>query len=282
MPKVNSAPKDLGATLPSALKKYLDLFSRFSALPRVLLRQLTEIEICDHQWAPLFALDVPPSNPERCRAKVLLLAGVHGDEPAGVHALINFFESYAFALSDFQILAFPCVNPAGFLRSSRFGSTNHDLNRVVHEHSLAPEIRAVLRAIDERGLEFDAFFDLHEDNPLIECDFAPSEPDPEGVYLYESKSIAMTGIGKEIISELSAQRIPVCNWRQIYGESAERGVVITGPEGPRSSLLHFERFMSQGIAARGITVETPANWPLQARIHAHVTALAAGIFGLKK
>ena len=52
--------------------------------------------------------------------KILLSGVVHGDEPAGIYAILSFFENYIHEYeNDFEFTAFPCVNPWGFQNFTR-------------------------------------------------------------------------------------------------------------------------------------------------------------------
>src|SRR5437016_5223899 len=62
--------------------------------------------------------------------KVLLMAGVHGDEPAGPVSFIEFFEREARHYErHFEFTAFPCVNPWGFEHYFRENSAGININR---------------------------------------------------------------------------------------------------------------------------------------------------------
>ena len=44
--------------------------------------------------------------------KVLLSAGLHGDEPGGVYGLLDFFQNHSSRFENrFEFTAFPCINP---------------------------------------------------------------------------------------------------------------------------------------------------------------------------
>ena len=62
--------------------------------------------------------------------KVFLSAGIHGNEPAGVYALLDFLEGEITPyLPLFQCTIFPCLNPWGFENNQRRDSHGGDLNR---------------------------------------------------------------------------------------------------------------------------------------------------------
>ena len=65
-------------------------------------------------------------NPRR----VLISAGIHGDEPAGVESVCAFLESgrYKAHLDEWEITILPCINPYGFENDTRENHNNKDLN----------------------------------------------------------------------------------------------------------------------------------------------------------
>ena len=67
-------------------------------------------------------------NPKR----VLISAGIHGDEPAGVESVCAFLESgrYKAHLDEWEITILPCINPYGFENDTRENHDNQDLNRL--------------------------------------------------------------------------------------------------------------------------------------------------------
>jgi predicted deacylase len=67
-------------------------------------------------------------NPRR----VLISAGIHGDEPAGIESVCTFLESgrYKAHLDEWEITILPCINPYGFENDTRENHENKDLNRL--------------------------------------------------------------------------------------------------------------------------------------------------------
>jgi murein peptide amidase A len=247
---------------------YLSLIRRYSYLPGASIHTLGTL---GDESLPLISVQV--KSRRKPLAKILIAAGVHGDEPAGIYALIQFLEQYQFALQQVELTLLPCVNPFGFTKGLRTGSTSHDLNRVVDDNSLAPEIRLILQHLT--GQTFDGFFDLHEDNPLVECDYAPIHSTPPGVYLYESG--ASPFVGTEIVSDLNAHRIEVCDWERIYGDPVKGGIIYSPEAEARRSLLDFESYAVKNWSPSAVTLETPMTWKLEYRVRAQLVSLSAGI-----
>lgn len=120
---------------------------------------------------------------------VTLSAGLHGDEPAGVAALI------ALAGADqlppqFSYRVWPCLNPTGYDARTRTNSDGVDINRTFARGGSSAEAKAVIMA--NRDRKFVLALDLHEDDErtapyayaykgaasLFDRSFEVLEPDP--------------------------------------------------------------------------------------------------------
>src|SRR4030067_1259021 len=132
---------------------------------------------------------------------VYLSAGMHGDEPAGVEALIRFLEGSGDTgegikkwYDKYQFTIIPCINPTGIEKGIRENIKGIDLNREFGGKAVKDtpeEVMIVQRAVE--GKRFDLYIDFHED---IEG---------EGVYLYEVLRKGGRCIGAEIISDMSTR-----------------------------------------------------------------------------
>ena len=102
---------------------------------------------------------------------VTISAGVHGDEPAGVWALLSLVRD---RLLDprFSYRLWPCFNPTGFDAGTRTNAEGLDVNRSFGRGGGSPEAKAVLTA--NRDRIFALAIDLHEDH------------EADGFYLYET------------------------------------------------------------------------------------------------
>ena len=64
------------------------------------------------------------------RLRVLLTGGVHGDEPAGVEAVLGFVEEDMSPwLEQVEFTVVPWVNPVGYVRDTRDNGDGADINR---------------------------------------------------------------------------------------------------------------------------------------------------------
>jgi protein MpaA len=110
---------------------------------------------------------------------VTISAGIHGDEPAGVWALLSLV---ADGLLDprFSYRLWPCFNPTGFIAGTRANVEGTDVNRSFGRGGTSPEAKAILTA--NRDRIFALSIDLHEDH------------EADGFYLYETAPNARTGL----------------------------------------------------------------------------------------
>ncbi len=126
----------------------------------------------------------------RRRVRVFINGGTHGDEPAGVEALLQFLEQRRYeAWPEIGFTLIPCLNPWGYVRDTREGPAGHDLNRAFRRASPAtPEVSAIKRVLSRRRLT--CSMDCHED-----CD-------AEGFYAYELPEVS--SLGPAVVEAVSA------------------------------------------------------------------------------
>lgn len=188
-----------------------------------------------------------PDNPS-----LYFSAGIHGDEPAPVEALIRWAEENKMLLGAWNLTIFPCLNPWGLERNIRFDAEGRDLNRCYNSRKLS-RITAQLAVI--KGRRFDVAACLHEDY------------DARGFYLYEIAA-ARPHRGEEICRELSGV-MPADSRSKIDGHAARGGLIrrrvrpdmLRGH--PEAFRLHFHH------AARTFTLETPSEGSLNQRMILH-------------
>lgn len=97
--------------------------------------------------------------------RLAIFAGLHGDEPAGVHALVELLrelEADPWVGRAYRIHIYPLCNPTGYEDGTRHSRSGVDLNREFWRGSLEPEI-----GIIERELllnKFHGIISLHSDD----------------------------------------------------------------------------------------------------------------------
>lgn len=123
--------------------------------------QLTVREIARYDGHPLYRVDLPGRGPGPKR-RILITAGVHGNESVGSVAALRLIEDIVHdsALRErFDVVVFPALNSAGLAKNSRALNNGKDLNRGFKGRRPGPA-RALADSV--KGERFDLGLDLHE------------------------------------------------------------------------------------------------------------------------
>jgi murein peptide amidase A len=97
--------------------------------------------------------------------RLALFAGVHGDEPAGCAALVQFLADLARdpqRAAGYDLWIYPVVNPTGYAEGTRENHAGKDLNREFWRGSAEPEVRFLEGEL--RAQRFDGLITLHADD----------------------------------------------------------------------------------------------------------------------
>ena len=183
--------------------------------------------------------------------------GIHGDEPAPLWGLLEWFLKGGYApLGDRPILLFPCLNPLGITENHRVDGDGRDLNRIFDQVKVSP-IREVRSAI--HGLQFHTAICLHEDY------------DAQGAYLYDLNRTGSDTVGRALLAKATSKRIPIDGRMRIDGRKAKNGVLHSQRLDMRNvpGLPEAVFFYVNKLAERTLTFETPSEFSLTDRIDAH-------------
>lgn len=224
-------------------------------------RVLGEIE-SDGSNLPLLSLS---KKAGKGSPRIMIAAGIHGDEPAGPHAILSLLERFPdewpeFACCHIEIV--PLINPTGFDLRQRTNKYGTDLNRAFGSPAPPTEIRFLMN--DYRRRPIDLFVDLHED------------VDTPGFYLYELSPSKEEACGPSIISALRKAGYPINEASVIEGMSAQDGLILRIS---RPIPRYFRKGAPQGLymkklgARRTLTFETPPRLPLEERVSMHLLSL---------
>ncbi|MGD9895525.1 MAG: M14 family metallocarboxypeptidase [Candidatus Methylacidiphilaceae bacterium] len=213
---------------------------------------------------PIEVLSSPAPRSRKRRPHVFLSAGIHGDEPAGVEALLSFFEKEPHWVREFTFTAIPLLNPWGLRNNSRLNEQGLDLNRSFQRADL-PLIRA-LQELYARRNPFHLALLLHEDY------------DACGVYLYETSPGGEVSFGGEILARVGPW-CPVDPRDRIEGRKHRNGILVRRLRKkwfekiglPEAAYLHFEG------CKRVLTIETPSEFDIGLRVKAHMEAIEAAL-----
>ncbi|HUE37102.1 MAG TPA: succinylglutamate desuccinylase/aspartoacylase family protein [Candidatus Acidoferrum sp.] len=94
-----------------------------------------------------------------------IFAGIHGDEPEGSHAIVQFIrllEARPELATGYCLSFYPLCNPTGFEDGTRFSRRGKDLNREFWKNSPEPEVRLLQAELVSRS--FQGIISLHTDD----------------------------------------------------------------------------------------------------------------------
>jgi len=97
--------------------------------------------------------------------RVGIFAGIHGDEPEGVHAIVHFIqllEARPELAAGYYLSFYPVCNPTGFEDGTRQARSGKDLNREFWKNSSEPEVRLLQAELQSRS--FQGLISLHTDD----------------------------------------------------------------------------------------------------------------------
>jgi hypothetical protein len=190
---------------------------------------------------PLMAVTLPATRADA--PWVLITGGVHGYETSGVQGAIVFLETVASSYRDrVNLLLAPCVSPWGYEVINRWNPDCVDPNRSFHAHSPSEEAAAVMRLVNDLGVDFLMHMDLHETTDSDESEFRPAlaardgepfEPGsiPDGFYTVGDSENPQPDLQAAIIAgvERVTHIAPPDDAGQIIGSDATQHGVINYP-----------------------------------------------------
>lgn len=187
---------------------------------------------------PLLAVVSRAAGPQAPWA--LVTGGVHGYETSGVQGALAFLHGVAHQyVKQVNLLVVPCVSPWGYEVINRWNPETIDPNRSFAPGSACEESHALMRFVNELGVEFKMHVDLHETTDSDEGEFRPAlaardgqafEPGliPDGFYLVDDSEGPEPGFQAAIITAVEAVThiAPPDERGQIIGSDVtQRGVI---------------------------------------------------------
>jgi protein MpaA len=228
---------------------------------------------------PFFALSISRNKRpfQGDKKNICITAGIHGDEPAGVEALLAIIESGDFLerhLESFDFMIFPCVNPAGYEDHKRENPDGVDLNRQFNHTVPPPEVTYIKEMT--REVPFSLHIDFHEDI------------DAPGFYLYEVVQDGALPFGEKIIDAVSG-KYPINLQGTIEGRKAINGIIRSEEQNLSSGFQEILEsdsnwpmvfyFYSKGTS-HAFTFETPVHLNMKERIEIHKMAFSSALASL--
>lgn len=199
-------------------------------------------------------------------SEVVLCAGVHGNAPASVHALLDFLEHEAHSerFRTLRLRAYVCLNPSGFEANTRVNLNAMDLDCLFGGCSLEPEVRLLEEDLRQGPARYRLALVLGESAPELD-DLAP-----RGAVVWETrKSAASAPLAASLVDALTADCVPACDVERVYGQPCSGGVVsvvASAEEGAAASCSGLADFLIAHHTEHVLCLQTPCGHSLDARI----------------
>ena len=196
--------------------------------------------------------------------KVLISAGIHGDEPAGVETLRSYLErkEYSQFLQNWEITLIPCINPFGYEYGTRENHDGVDLNRQFKSLSPPKEVALVQSVFQS---PYDLTLELHEDE------------DSSGYYTYHSgASEPRMEFVQRILKEVE-KVMPLNLDAEIDGSPANGGIIDRIPDHETMDWWPMALYSLSKKTGTCLTLETALKFPMEVRTEAHLSAIRAAL-----
>ena len=196
--------------------------------------------------------------------RLLICAGIHGNEPAAVETALQFIEKLGSEdnpYSSMNIDILPVINPWGWSRDIRFNREGLDINRdfVAFASQEAILIEAYLN-----GKDYDLIIDSHED------------PDASGFYLYQYGNQDQ-GNSRDVIESVRNFDFPIEQDVNMVILKTDDGLIDAPLWGlwymKLTRQLSMANFMRLYNSKYVYTVETPTDAPLEKRVEIQLHVL---------
>ena len=151
--------------------------------------------------------------------RIGIFAGIHGDEPEGVHALVQFIqllEARPELATGYYLSFYPVCNPTGFEDGTRHSRRGKDLNREFWKNSSEPEVQLLQAELNSRS--FQGLIALHTDDTS------------DGFYGFASGATLTKNLIKPALAA-AEKFLPRDERPVIDGFNARHGIISEGYEG---------------------------------------------------
>lgn len=151
--------------------------------------------------------------------RVGIFAAIHGDEPAGAHALVDFLgllDANPELAEGYVLFTYPLANPTGYEDGTRYSRRGRDLNREFWNNSNQPEVQILQTELFSHA--FNGIISLHADDTS------------DGLYGYANGATLTKSLIEPALQAAEAV-LPRNRNRIIDGFPARNGVIRDNYEG---------------------------------------------------
>jgi murein peptide amidase A len=182
--------------------------------------------------------------------KIGVFAGIHGDEPAGSFAAVEFLRRLSAepgVADNYLINVYPICNPTGFEDDTRTSRDGLDLNRCFWRGSAQPEVQLIERELREQ--HFNGLIQLHADDTS------------DGLYGFVRGHTLSEHLLKPAL-QAAAKILPRNINAQIDGFAAKDSIIYDAYEGILAAPSELE------LPPFEIILETPHHAPIEKQVEA--------------
>jgi protein MpaA len=187
--------------------------------------------------------------------RIGIFAAIHGDEPAGALAAVQFLTELAQApelAENFHVHVYPVCNPSGFEDNTRHSRSGKDLNREFWKSSVEPEVQILEQQL--RSQHFHGLIQLHADDTS------------KGLYGFVRGHTLTENLLRPALME-AEKILPRNVSATIDGFAARDGIIYDHYEGILAAPARIEPVPFE------IILETPHHAPFDLQVRALVIAL---------
>jgi hypothetical protein len=257
--------KPFGANLPARRSIY-DLHDRLQkavALSNHLSMEAIGSIIYPAFQAPIWKVSFRPGAPEAC--KILISAGIHGNEPAGTECALQLVELLARNPERYPggcLDIIPVVNPWGWVHDIRYNQAGIDINR---DFATFNSREAIIIQQALQAERYHLMLDLHED------------PSAQGFYVYQY-GLADKTLSRQIVASIQKMGYPIEQNVKMVILKTKNGIIdapIWGLWYMRlTGQLSITNYYRLNHSRQVFTVETPTAQPFDDRLIMQRTAVA--------
>ena len=168
MPIVATQSSAIGQPQPALRRSIADLLAPLDSIaaqsPNLVANHEARFEAGGETYTLPRYLFVGPKGGDT-PIRVGIFAGIHGDEPEGVRAVIQFIrilEAKPELAAGYYLSFYPVCNPTGLEDGTRHARSGKDLNREFWSSSSEPEVRLLQAELVSRS--FNGIISLHTDD----------------------------------------------------------------------------------------------------------------------
>lgn len=258
----------------TAIRSYQEVIEAAQKIHRdnpVAVSEIGTVEAGSFRY-PAYKIRLKGRSESPPAVSIFMAAGIHGDEPGGVWAALEFLKRFPNLPPPYHHVEFtvlPCMNPYGYEHNTRENAQGLDLNRQFRETHPPKEVQLVREAAGNAA--YSLAMEFHED------------VDTPGFYLYELTQDGESSWGREIIARV-ASRFPINLNSEIEGLPAEGGLIFRKPsDTPFRQMIEQRSSWPQAFyhyingTRHCFTSETPISLTRSERAEIHLMALDVAI-----